>query len=231
MNEVLRKEKKFLININDFFKATKTLDCLIQQDKNNGLNGYIVRSLYFETLDNKDFYNKIDGLNLRRKIRLRVYRPDSEYAALEMKQKEGDNQLKRSLRVNREDAKQIIKGDYSPLLTYEEPFAKECYCLMNELCYRPSAVVQYNRKAYIAKENKIRITFDSNIVASESNFDIFSDKINLNPVFNPFNIVLEVKYNGFLLNYIQDIINSIDKSELSVSKYCLSRAMTLQYEF
>ena len=50
----------------------------------------------------------------------------------------------------------------------------------------------------------------------------------MNPVLDPYDVVLEVKYNGFLLDYIKGIINSIDKSELSVSKYVLARQNAYQ---
>ena len=79
-----------------------------------------------------------------------------------------------------------------------------------------------NIKAF-AKENKIRITFDNNIVATETNFDLFSENLVMYPVLDKFNVVLEVKFNGFLLDYIRQFINSINKSELSVSKYALAR--------
>ena len=94
---------------------------------------------------------------------------------------------------------------------------------MHTHCYLPKTVVEYNRKAYIAKENKIRITFDNRIVSTESCFDIFSERLNMNPVLDPYNAVLEVKYNGFLLEYIKRMINSVDRSEISVSKYVLAR--------
>ena len=80
----------------------------------------------------------------------------------------------------------------------------------------------------IAKENNIRVTFDNRIVATESCFDIFSDRLNMNPVLDPYDVVLEVKYNGFLLGYIREMMNSIDKSELSVSKYVLARQNAYQ---
>jgi hypothetical protein len=41
-------------------------------------------------------------------------------------------------------------------------------------------------------------------------------------------VVLEVKFNGFLLGYIKELINSADKSELSVSKYVLARQNAYQ---
>ena len=139
-----------------------------------------------------------------------------------MKQKQGAQQLKRSLKVSRADAEKIIKCDFSPLLNYEEPFASEIYAFLLTRCYRPVTIVQYNRKAFIAKENKIRITFDNKIVATESSFDLFSSAL------HPYDVVLEVKFNGFLLSYIQELINSIDKSELSVSKYVLARQNAYQ---
>ena len=40
---------------------------------------------------------------------------------------------------------------------------------------------------------------------------------------DPYCVVLEVKYNGFLLDYLRELINSVDRSELSVSKYVLAR--------
>lgn len=229
MKTVIRQEKKFLIGTTDRYRLNNCLKQVLMPDEHNGQNGYIVRSLYFDTLYNKDFQDKEDGIELRRKIRLRVYDPKDNLAVLEMKQKEGNNQQKRSLTLKKEDAQEIIKGNYSALLKYKEEFAKECYGIMNMYLYRPKAVVQYNRKAFIAKENNIRITFDTNVIATESSFDIFSENLNMYPVFNKDNTILEVKYNGFLLSYIKDILDNVNKSELSVSKYCLARTISLNY--
>ena len=52
----------------------------------------------------------------------------------------------------------------------------------------------------------------------------------MNPVLDPFNGVLEVKYNGFLLTYLKNLVNEADRSELSVSKYCLARSAGLHYQ-
>ena len=192
------------------------------EDAHNGTYGYLIRSLYFDTVYDGDYFEKLAGIETRRKIRLRIYDPNADFAMLEMKQKQGANQLKRSLRVSRRDAVSLSEGNYLPLLSYEEPFAAECYAMMKCRCYRPKTIVQYNRKAFIAKENKIRITFDNRLEATESCFDLFSPKLNMNPVMDPYNVVLEVKYNGFLLDYIRRMINSIDRSEISVSKYVLA---------
>ena len=231
MNEVFRQENKFLINSVDYMKLDRMLSSVLLEDPNNGPKGYKVRSLYFDTINEKDYEEKDAGVELRRKIRLRIYDPSNEFALLEMKQKEGAAQKKRSLKLKREDAILLTKGVYSPLLTYEDPFAAECYGLMNMMVYRPKTIVEYDRKAFIAKENKTRITLDSHIVATEASYDLFSNNLPMSSVLDDFNSVLEVKFNGFLLSYIKDILDMADRSPIAVSKYCLARKSTLHYNF
>ncbi len=231
MNEVFRQEKKYLMNLPDMQRLAWSLERVLHPDPHNGAQGYHIRSLYFDTMNDDDYENKIDGVFLRRKIRLRIYDPAADFAMLEMKQKEGGYQKKRSLRVSRQDAQTLARGRYDCLLGYDEPFAVECYGLMNMCCYRPKTIVEYRRKAFIAKENRIRITFDHQIRATETCWDLFSPALNLYPVLDAFNGVLEVKFNGFLLSYIKDLINGANRSELSVSKYCMARSATLKFGF
>ena len=223
MNKVFREEKKFLLTVEEFLKFSNMFQKVMIQDSHNGTHGYLIRSLYFDTVYDNDYFEKAAGVELRRKIRLRIYDTNNDFAMLEIKQKQGAMQLKRSLRITREDAICLSKGDYTPLLNYSEPFAAECYAILKTRVYRPVTIVQYNRKAFIAKENKIRITFDNQIVSSESCMDLFAENLNLNPVMSPFAVVLEVKYNGFLLDYHKKLLASVNKSELSVSKYVLAR--------
>lgn len=225
MNEVLRQEKKFLIGLSDYYRYSWNLAKLMIEDPHNLGDGYSIRSLYFDSLDDRDFQEKLDGVELRRKIRLRCYSPDSDFALLEIKQKEGTMQKKRSLRLSRGVAARLTQGDYSGLLTCPEPLARELYAVMNIHGYRPCAVVEYRRRAFIAKENKIRVTFDHHIVATESHFDIFDRALAQYPVQDTSLVVLEVKYNGFLLSYIKDMLRECSTGEISVSKYCLSRTV------
>ncbi len=231
MNEVFRQEKKFLITKEQFYRYSHNLSQVMQMDSHSGSEGYLIRSLYFDSLDDRDFWEKEDGIELRRKIRLRNYGPDSDFAKLEMKRKQGAMQKKTSLVLKKEDAIRLSKGEYSVLLSYPEEFAAECFYVLNQYCYRPKTVVSYQRKAFVAKENDIRITFDYNIRGTESNHDIFLRDLVENDILSPALVVLEVKYNGFLLSYIKDMINQCDSSETSVSKYCLGRSISKHYTF
>lgn len=117
------------------------------------------------------------------------------------------------------------------LLSCREPLARECYAVMNMYGYRPRSVVEYRRRAFIARENKIRVTFDHHIVGTESSFDIFDGSLTQYPVQDQSLVVLEVKYNGFLLSYIKDMLSSCAAGEISVSKYCLSRNVGKHFNF
>jgi len=229
MIEVLRQEKKYLINLEQYYYLSRRFESLLIEDKHSSGDGYLVQSLYFDSLDDDDYREKIDGVDVRKKIRLRNYGADSPSAKLEMKQKQGMMQKKRSLTLNREQSQRVIAGDYSALLEHSSNFAGECFWIMNMQCYRPKAVIMYTRKVFIAHENEIRITFDHDIKGSESNYDIFSHDLIGNTLFDPFLVVMEVKFNGFLLSYIKDIINEVNASETAVSKYCLGRAIGKNY--
>lgn len=229
MNEVLRQERKFLLSVQQKMRFEAQLDALLHPDQHNGPTGsYLVRSLYFDTLGERDFLEKMDGVENRRKIRLRIYAADSPAAFLEMKQKQGSNQLKRSLRMDMGEAKRLVEGDYGLLLSMKDSFAAECYAVMKRDTYIPKTIVEYHRKAYVMPENSIRITLDGQIRALEGHpYSFFDISPSLYPVMEPWKVILEVKYNHFLFSYIRDIIRSCNQSELSVSKYCLARRLTL----
>lgn len=220
MNETLsvfRSEKKYEIDLQTESNLVKRLQMLMDEDPHNGLSGYMVRSLYFDGFYDGDYFDKVDGLEYRKKIRLRIYSPSDQTAKLEIKEKRGSAQLKSSLIVSKDVAEQLIQGNYSPLLLLDNDVATRAYCIMTEHFYRPRCIVEYDRKAFIHHANDIRITLDSNLRSSSDPSLFFSQ----NPVLHPvlMNPVLEVKFNGFLLSYIRDAVNLADLPEQAVSKY------------
>lgn len=229
MNEVCRQEKKYWMNLAEMKRLAGALAPVMLQDKHNGAQGYRIRSLYFDTVNERDYEEKLNGIEMRRKLRLRLYDPAADFAMLEIKQKQGPYQKKRSLRLERADAEQLARGRYDSLLRYNESVAAEIYALLQMYCYRPKTIVEYRRFAFIARENQIRVTFDHDIRSTEAHLDPFDPMLDLYPVVDPFNGVLEVKYNGFLLGYIKEQVNRANRSELTVSKYCLARSAGLRF--
>jgi len=231
MNEVYRKEKKYLLDIVKYTKYIKTLENIMKKDIHNDKNGYKIRTLYFDTINDKDYEEKEVGLRNRRKIRLRMYNATPEFAMIELKQKDGEFYIKKSLKLNKEDAIEITKGKYSSLLKYNDKFAAECYGIMQMYAYVPKTVIEYTRNAFIIQENQTRITFDQNIKFSETNYNLFDSNMVLNDAMDNTKVILEVKYSGFLLSYIKDLLKKLDKSEIAASKYCTGRKITKYYQY
>lgn len=227
MNEVIRQEKKYMLSYDQFRVLDQKISCILYPDKHNGLNGYRVRSLYFDKPEEGDYNDKINGIEIRRKIRLRIYPPEFNFAMLEVKQKQGDYQKKRSVVITAAQANELCKGKYKCLLSHGDPFADECYFIMNTGLYRPKTIVEYQRKAYCVSENKTRLTFDYNIKATELNNNLMSPELNMYPVLDSYQVILEVKYNGFLLGYVKDLLDNCGNIQVSASKYCLGRSITL----
>jgi hypothetical protein len=223
--KVHRQEKKYLITSSKASSLSAKLDKVLHGDRHNGDEGYLVRSLYFDTVNDRDYFEKEDGLFCRQKIRFRIYSTEDKFVKLEKKEKEGEFQCKRSLKMPREAVTEFINGNFERLLSYEEKFAEELYLDMTTSCYVPKCIVEYNRKAFIVPENDIRITIDSNISATESCFDIFSNDLYCYPVSHPDDVTLEVKFNGFLLTYVKDLLDSCKKTQLSNSKYYMARSV------
>jgi hypothetical protein len=199
-------------------KLTEMLDA----DSHNATDGYAVRSLYFDTVDDRDFFEKEDGLENRRKIRLRCYPPDFDMFKLELKEKNGNYQRKRSITLTRGAAERVAGGRLSLLMEMGD-LALEFYLSMTTGVYRPKSVVEYYREAYIMPSNDIRLTFDRQVRASESPRMFFSPVGTLHPAIERDIVIFEVKYNHFLPRYVKQTIGDYGKIQTSASKYWLSR--------
>ena len=88
MLNVKRQELKFWFpsNKKDFIK--QLLGSLMIIDSNNlGEEGYEISSLYFDSFEDKDFNQKLDGILYREKYRLRIYNQDVSSGKFEIKRK------------------------------------------------------------------------------------------------------------------------------------------------
>lgn len=229
---VSRSEKKYLIPINYMSELKMKLSKILDADDNSNVSGYMVRSLYFDSINNIDFNTKLDGVLIRKKIRIRVYDTNSKKCKLEMKKKNGDYGYKVSIWITKNDVEDLINGKYYVLKKYfkNSKDAIEIFMTMSLGCYKPVVMVEYFRYAFVYPLFDTRITFDYKIRSSESNFDLFSNKITYNHLLDN-KVILEIKYNGKLVNFISDIFKTYDLNRLSISKYCYGRKIFYDFNY
>lgn len=226
MIDVSRREIKYKISPFEISGLKRRLAPLMKSDPHNGRKGYTVRSLYFDTPFDTDYEDKAAGYNERRKIRLRIYDPEDGTVKLELKEKKGQAQRKRSLLLSRQEAEQMIRGQYGCLREHDEELAQRLYLLMTMKGYRPKCVVEYDRFAYFLDHNDTRVTFDTRLRSGESSYDIFSRNLLLYPAGGVMENTLEVKFNGFLFTYIKNELNRFADMPVSNSKYCRARTVS-----
>jgi hypothetical protein len=225
---VFRNEVKYYISYLDYFKIRQILSNFLKADANAAsTRGYWIRSLYFDTPDNREYVEKIVGVEKRKKIRLRIYDTNDRKIKLEIKNKYNTYMKKETTYLDREQAMRLVHGDKSFLLESRNTILNRVYYLMSKEYYMPVVIVDYYRDAFIENFNNIRITFDRDISACATDFDIFSTNLHLFPVFDCMTIVMEVKYNHFLPAWLKRVLSCIKTVNSAISKYCYSRETCL----
>lgn len=222
---VARTESKYSLDDVTAAKLRNVLDIVMERDPMGGDDGYVVRSLYFDTPFDQDYHDKIDGFETRQKVRLRIYNSNDQTAKLELKRKVGKYQWKKTVSISRDDAYRLIDGQYATVgEKLESPFAKKLISMMERHCYIPRTVVEFRRLAYIARIEKTRITFDTKLQASQSQFDLYCPDPAYHPILHP--VILEVKFTNILATHIKMALALANQLPVSVSKYCLGRQIS-----
>ena len=222
---VYRSEWKFYISLSEYYYLKGMLQTVMTPDPNMGEQGqYFIRSLYFDSVDNMDYMTKLSGIENRKKIRLRIYDTNADKVKLEVKNRFNTYMLKESLVISRDEAKEMISGSTDFLNNYDKKVARKVKNVMDNYMYSPKVIVDYEREAFIYPEHNVRVTFDKNIRAAFSD-RLFDRELGTTPVIREPVMVLEVKYNQVLPQYIKDVISTARLLNSSVSKYCMAREL------
>ena len=222
-NQFKRVEYKYFVPSKYVDDLKFCLSKIMLEDKNNELSkGYKITSLYFDTPDDQDLNQKLNGVIYREKYRIRIYDKNMSIGKFEIKRKKNQTIEKNSLDLDFYEIQSIISGDYSPLKKDSE-FSYVAYRMKYQK-YSPKAVVEYYRHAYYLPLNNIRVTLDTNL----SNYGFKDNFININKL-TPNKIkklghdIVEVKFNDSIPRYILDLLSSFPIRQSAISKYALSR--------
>ena len=223
-NIPLRHELKFFISEMQYQVLSRQLDRVLWRDPNGDENNeYHIRSLYFDTIFDDAYYDKLDGVQNRNKYRIRIYNMQDKVIKLECKTKVGSLISKRSLTIPRDLADQLIAGDTTDLEKTRSGLLGDVFREMTCGLLRPVVIVDYVREAYLHPAEEVRITFDMSLRSGLSSVDLFNRQL---PTVCPHdrNVeILEVKFNNYLPGYIAGLLHGVEAERSAVSKYVLCR--------
>ncbi len=219
-----RHELKYYINYTDYLILKNKLKFLLKKDPFSGENGdYLIRSLYFDDIYDKALFDKNTGVKNRYKYRIRIYNYSDKTIKLERKNKVGQYINKESAGLSRQDVDSILNRNYEKL-DIKNPLIRDFYMEVKNEILQPKVIVDYDREAFVGNVSDIRITFDKELRVARSGYDIFDASIPTELLVRMPRLILEVKYNEFLPDYIRNILE-IGASEFSaISKYVICRA-------
>ncbi len=223
----LRHELKYFITRTQYEVLSRTLRGVLTLDPHAAARGgeYAIRSLYFDTVFDDAYYDKINGVKDRDKYRMRIYNYSDKEIFMECKTKVGAFISKRSLQIPRDLADQMIAGDPDGLENTASGLLRDLYREMRINLLHPVVIVDYNREAYLHPAEEVRITFDKRLRSGLGSVDIFNPDVPTVPVLDREEIILEVKYNRVLPPYLADVLSFAcpEAVQSAVSKYTLCR--------
>ncbi len=228
---VSRREVKYLINLEDRLFLLDALDKLLTPDAYGGYDGYVVRSVYFDSITNEDYLDKKHKAPEKKRIRIRVYNPDDIQVKFELKRKSYGRELKESLVIARDDAKALLNCDFSVLRKYDSPTAIYAFDLMSTRQYRPVSLIEYDRRAYTHRCFNTRVTMDSHLRYCDFCYDLFSHNLNFKSAMEPTDTILEIKYDRFLFRQIQELLSQCDLTRKPPSKFGTSRSVLKEFYY
>ena len=222
MDSQYRHEWKHELNRADLYVLRSRLRAVMEPDPHTVNGRYLIRSLYFDNLNDKALREKLDGVNLREKFRIRYYNGDPSVMHLEKKGKRNGLGTKFSADLSAEEARRIVEGDLEWMLSSDRPLVQELYCKMLYQGVRPRTIVDYTREPFVYGPGNVRVTLDYDIRTGLS----CTDFLNPNAVTIPAGdapILLEVKWDAFLPSIIRDAVSVPDRRVGSFSKYAQCR--------
>ena len=230
----MRLEYKYLIptdKLNELREAMIPFVNIDEYAQSRIQKEYTVRSIYFDTMRLNDYRDKLAGLKIRKKIRIRCYNELEKESPvfLEVKRKYENHVSKNRSPLLYSNLSQILQSaDIDNYLIRKKNFPDEredavkfFYLLKITNC-SPVVLVIYEREAFFSKhDSTLRITFDKNLrsLALPNLSDLFKET-GIQRVLQS-HFILEVKFYSGFPKWLQNIISHFEISRRALSKYTM----------
>lgn len=215
-------------NLIDNFRPFMELDPHIKK----GYKTYEVRSVYFDSLLKRAYFEKIYGIKVRVKLRIRYY-PDfqvgeNELVFIELKRKINDNVSKSRILVPFADSFEIIDSHTQKAKEFYEKASQEDREKLNDIWYlynrynlKPVCMVWYHRRPFISKieQGRFRITFDTSVKVRNYNFDLHMGGIGGRYVIPPQICIMEIKFTNMIPAWAIRVVQMNNVIQEKMSKF------------
>jgi hypothetical protein len=187
-------------------------------------SGYHVYSVYCDSPCLSFFWEKIEGIKFRRKVRFRKYR-EGKNAFLEIKQRTDQTVQKRRSLLSMEQITRIINSDSKcedvDDLASDDQVTSETLFLWRYYNLQPNMAISYTRRAFFSiYEPDLRITFDTRVQYHARDNDISKPFEAGKYIIEPDKAIMEIKFSERVPLWLCKIVSRYEASKIRLSKYC-----------
>lgn len=234
--QLQRLEFKYLVSdeialaMRDYVSANLELDenCVGKPN-----NSYLNHSIYLDSPRLRCYWDVINGVKNRYKLRLRFYDDSpSSPVFFEIKRRMDNAILKQRGAVFRHAVPALLAGQLPAISQMVAPSPKHMvalerfHYLMVENQAVPQTHVAYLREAWVSeRDNSVRVTFDRDVRSSPHSDSIVTTR--MGPSVMPWDglVILELKFTGRFPSWFGEMVRSFEVVQCGVAKYAEGVAM------
>ncbi len=230
-----RFELKYLVTLQQAERFKRDLRAYLTPDHNGDPRGaYNLASLYYDGPDYRFYWEKVDGIKFRRKLRIRRYEANGPLAPespvfVEIKQRVDRVTQKRRVQLPYREALRLCNGRELPEHdSRDQAVIEELAAMIWQYNLRPASLIRYRREAWVGSEYDIglRVTFDTELHYYASLLDPAAVRLDSpytkRSLFPPEWIVIEIKVNERIPYWLTELVAAHNLSLTRLSKYCRS---------
>ncbi len=221
MNGVSRFERKYLIDLDEYYRLRNRIVPFAEKDHYTRLAGdsYLVRSVYYDTRDYRAWYEKEDGDFGRIKLRIRAYTDrwdECETVSVEIKTKQANAMIKYSTHVEPGEYEEFVRTGSWP--NYQDETVMEFERLRRVRQLVPVCLVQYRREGFRSRDGSpVRLTIDHKVESTRASW-LFPNSPLLKP-HRPRRTIFEVKTREDEPDWLRGLIRRHSLKMQANSKY------------
>lgn len=215
-----RHEEKYILTYAQYAMLRERAIMALHPDPHGDNGTYTITSVYYDDPQDTGLYEKLDGLALHSKFRVRTYDHDGSFMKLERKDKQGILTQKISASITKEQLELLTQpGAWEQF----SGTAQELVLQMQGKTLRPVVAIRYERDAFYHPGSDFRLTFDKHIECIPPDLQALTDgSLHGKTVLHPGSVVMEIKYGDHLPSFARKLTR-IHATQLSLSKYALCR--------